>query len=98
MRDGAVTYRMKGRVALRRIGTDCLLVPVSGEAARENCVFPVNDTGEFIWERLVQGQPVEAVARQVAAEFAVPEAAALADCRAFAGELVAQRLLEEGAP
>ena len=89
---------MKGRVVLRHIGVDRLLVPVSGDAARENCVFPLNDTGEFIWERLSTGRPAEQVAQEVARTFEVPQETALSDCQEYAGELVAQRLLEEVAP
>ena len=92
-----MTYRMKGRVVLRHIGEDRLLVPVSGDAARENCVFPLNQTGEFIWERLSQGQSVEQVAQGLAKVFEVPQAEALADCQAYAGELVSQHLLEGAA-
>ena len=89
------TYRMKGRVVLRRIGEDRLLVPVSGGVAHENCVFPLNETGEFIWERLSKGMPVAETVRALAEAFAVAPELALADCREYAGELVSQQLLEE---
>jgi hypothetical protein len=89
---------MKGRVVLRRIGADHLLVPVSGAAARENCVFPLNATGEFIWAGLAQGQSLAAVAQSLSRTFDVPAESALADCREYADELVAQQLLEGVAP
>ena len=89
---------MKGKVVLRRIGADRLLVPVSGDAARENCVFPVNATGEFIWERLVQGRTLAETAAALAAEFAVVPETARADCRAFAETLLAQGLVEARTP
>jgi len=92
---GETTYRMKGRVVLRRIGEDHLLVPVSGGAARENCVFPLNESGVFIWEQLSIGRPMAEVARDLAAAYAVTPEQALADCREYAGELMAQQLLEE---
>lgn len=98
MRGGAVTYRMKDRVVLRHIGADRLLVPVSGDAARENCVFPLNETGEFIWERLAKGQTIEQTARSLAQTFDVLPEEALTDCHAYVDELVSQRLLEEVAP
>ena len=94
----ARTYRTKGRVVLRRIGEDRLLVPVSGVAARENGVFPINETGEFMWNCLAQGRTPEETAAAVAAEFAVSPADALSDCREFAERLLAQRLLEEAPP
>ena len=86
---------MTGKVVLRRIGADRLLVPVSGGVAQENCVFPLNETGVFMWERLSQGLSLDEAARAVAETFAVTLAAAQADCRDYAAELVAQRLLEE---
>ena len=92
------TYRIKGRVVLRRIGEDRLLVPVSGDAARENCVFPLNETGEFIWGCLTAGRTLDETAAAVAAAFAVAPEDALDDCREFAEYLVAQRLVEEGMP
>lgn len=90
----SATYRMNGKVVLRQIGEDRLLVPVSGDVARESCVFPVNETGEFIWKSLAQGQTLDETAQALAAEFAVSPADAQADCRAFADELRAHRLLE----
>ncbi|MGD9611313.1 MAG: PqqD family protein [Kiritimatiellia bacterium] len=90
----AATYRMNGKVVLRRIGADRLLVPVSGPAARESCVFPVNATGEFIWNGLTNGQTLDETAAALAAEFAVAPDEARADCREFADKLLAQRLLE----
>ena len=88
------TFKMQGKVVLRRIGEDRLLVPVSGGVARENCVFPVNETGEFIWKSLAQGETLDATAQALAAEFAVAPDAALADCREFAVRLAAEGLLE----
>ncbi len=97
MKDEAVKYRVKGRVVLRRIGEDRLLVPVSGDAARENCVFPLNSTGVFIWEQLSAGQLLDEVARRLADSYEVTIEQSQADCRDYAGALVAQQLLEEGA-
>ena len=91
-------FRITGRVVLRRIGEDRLLVPVSGVAARENGVFPINETGEFMWNCLAQGRTPEETAAAVAAEFAVSPEDALSDCREFAARLLAQRLIEEAPP
>lgn len=95
---GKMAYRMTGRVVLRRIGEDRLLVPVSGAAARENSVFPINETGEFIWNCLTKGQTLDETAAAVAVEFAVAPDAARTDCREFAERLLAQRLIEEAPP
>ena len=89
----AATFKVMGKVVVRRIGADRLLVPVSGDVAREGCVFPINATGEFIWNALAGGRTMAATAAALAAEFDVAPETALADCREFAGELLAQRLL-----
>ena len=91
----AATFKVMGKVVMRRIGADRLLVPVSGDVAREGCVFPINATGEFIWNALAGGRTLAATAAALAAEFDVAPDAALADCREFAGGLLAQRLLAE---
>ena len=86
-------HRPVGRVVVRRIGPDRLLVPVSGLAAQGNAVFPINETGEFLWSRLARGVTPEQAATELAAEFAVEPTAALADAVEFAAQLVAARLL-----
>jgi hypothetical protein len=95
---GKMAYQMKGRVVLRRIGEDRLLVPVSGGAAREPCVFPVNETGEFLWARLLEGRTADEAAAALAAEFDVEPEAARADAREFVETLLQQGLIEEAAP
>ena len=73
MQNAAETkFRACGKVVLRRIGADRLLVPVLGEVAREGCVFPVNATGEFIWTCLAKGQTLGETAAAVAAESTSP--------------------------
>ena len=89
---------MKGRVVLRRIGEDRLLVPVSGDVARENAVFPINETGEFIWNCLAQGKTLEETAAALANGFAVTLEEARSDCREFADDLLARGLMEAAHP
>lgn len=90
------TYQVNGKVVLRRIGEDCLLVPVRGPVARESCVFPVNETGVFIWERLSEGQSLDEIAEAMTESFAVAMEDAVNDCRTFVDELVSRQLVEEG--
>ena len=96
--NGMAICRMKGRVVLRRIGEDRLLVPVSGDVARENCVFPINEPGEFIWMGLTQGRTLDEISAALSTEFAVEMDVARADCQEFAEKLLAQGLVEEVEP
>lgn len=83
-----------GRLVLRTIGDELLLVPISGEAARRNRVFPLNRTGAFLWERLSSGESLGAAAHALTQAFQVEADTALADCRAFCRALMAEGLLE----
>lgn len=87
-------FTMCGRVVVRRIGTDTLLVPVSGPAAGGR-VFPVNPSAECIWNCLsTGGTPSEAAAR-LRERFEVGESEALSDCVDCARQLRDQQLIQE---
>ncbi len=88
------SYRPIGRIVLRRIGDDQLLVPVSGDTARSNCLYPVNDTGAFIWESLTRGKSLPETALEVSRAFEVAPEQAETDCREFVEELIKEGLLE----
>jgi len=88
------TYRPAGRIVIRRIGDDQLLVPVSGGAACENVVFPVNPTALFVWERLSAGKTICETAREMCEVFAVEMDECVADCEDLAQRLMNQNLLE----
>ena len=88
-------YRSTGRVVVRQIGEDRLLVPISGGTAGENAVFPLNKTGLFIWERFGEGKTVQQAAEDVVDCFDVDEQTALADCSGLLEQLLEQKLVEE---
>jgi len=95
MMQNEITYRPVGRLVVRRIGKDNLLVPVSGAVARTNAVFPMNETGLFIWEHLSTGKSLEQTVRDLAAAFAVTMETAEADCRDYLRKLLDEQLLEQ---
>ncbi len=87
-------YRVRGRVVVRTIGTDTLLVPVSGPPAGAR-VYPVNATALTVWNCLSEGGTVRRAAAALTECFAVPSAEqALADSAACARTFVAESLLE----
>ncbi len=93
--DRTLRYRPAGRIVLRRIGDDLLLVPVSGTAAHEACVFPLNQTGAFLWEKFSDGCTLEDVVREMVRTFDVPEDDARADGLEFLRTLLEEGMLEE---
>ena len=62
---------------------------------RTNRYFTLEGTGRRIWERLAEPTTVDALVREMSAGFDVEESECARDIRAFVGELVRTRLVEE---
>ena len=94
MKDKNTIYRPVGRIVVRRIGEDRLLVPVSGLASQERAIFPINESGLFVWEHLSEGHDLEQTVQAMLREFDTDAERAQADCEQYANQLVEQKLLE----
>lgn len=90
--DKEQTFQMAGKVVVRRIGTDILLVPVSGLAASGQ-VFPINETAECIWSCLSNGGTPQQAADLLTEKFDVESAEALADSLECTQAFLDQKLL-----
>jgi len=88
------TYRPAGRIVIRRIGEDQLLVPISGMAAGGNVIFPVNETGLFVWERICSGETLNQVAQGLSDLFSVRSEQSLLDCEEIVQQFLDHKLLE----
>lgn len=88
-------FRAKGRVVVRTIGRDRLLVPVSGSVAHTNRIFPLNETGMVIWEGVSSGASVDEVAALLVSRFEVSFAVAASDVAAYVERLLQEELIEE---
>jgi len=86
-------FKVSGRVVIRKIGGDTLLVPVSGTAAGGR-VYPVNETAEVVWACLADGGTVRQAAEALVARYDVPQDQALADCGECVQVFVDEALIE----
>jgi hypothetical protein len=84
-----------GRIVVRHIGEEHLLVPVSGTAASGHAVFPLNETALFLWERLSDGKTIRQAAEEMASVFNTDAATALLDCEGLSQTLMELGLLGE---
>lgn len=91
---GDATFGICGRVVVRRIGSDTLLVPVSGPAAGGR-VFPVNDSALCVWNSLAEGGTVCAASEALVEQYGIDPKQALADSRECAGDFLNEGLIEE---
>ena len=88
-------FKPTGRIVVRRIGSDNLLVPVTGGVAGENAVFPVNESGLLVWEQLAAGRTVGETVMALTATYEVSAEQAASDCTELACRFVAEGLLVE---
>ncbi len=91
---GEMTYSVNGKVVVRTIGEDILLVPVEGPAAGAR-VYPVNETARVVWSVLAGGGTVDQAAAALGDRFAVSEEEARADAEDCARMFLEEELLEE---
>lgn len=88
-------YLVSGRVVLRRIGEDVLLVPVSGPAATGGGrVYPLNETARTIWERLVAGCTIPLIVDEFVSAYDVSRDQAQMDVDACVETFLSEGLLE----
>ncbi|HVT47827.1 MAG TPA: PqqD family protein [Vicinamibacterales bacterium] len=75
-------------IVVRRVGDGGVLVDL-----RTNAIFELNDTGMRVWELIVEGLGLDAMAARLAEEFEVSAADGLTACRQLVDELRAEGLL-----
>lgn len=51
----SVIYRKNNTVRLRKVGDEYILVPISGETAKQGSVYSLNRVGAHVWE-LINGE------------------------------------------
>ncbi len=69
-----------GRIVIRTIGGESLLVPISGAIAGQ-CVYPLNETAKVVWECLNANQNLREIIAELTRRFEVSATEAETDCR-----------------
>jgi hypothetical protein len=66
-------------VVSRRIGNECLIVPIHRRAQDVESIYSLNEVGARVWELLDEAESIEQVSDLVVREFEVMQEEALAD-------------------
>ena len=94
--DAAMTIpRRSDRFVSRSVGGETFVVPVRAGVADLDAIFTMNEVGSAIWTRIDGHRNVDDLARGLAAEFDVTEAAAAVDVAAFVELLASKGLVED---
>ncbi len=83
-------YRNKSKFVVREVGNELILVPLTGNIAKMNEMFTMNETGKFIWENIEENTTVENLVEKLVSEFQVDESIARADTEKFIQQVSSQ--------
>ena len=68
--------KIKSGFVTREVGTELVLVPLTGNVAQMNELFTMNETGRFIWENICDDTTIEDMVEKMVETFDVtPEIA-----------------------
>ena len=85
--------KIKDGFVLRKIAGQHMAIPVGARAKELHGMIGLNETGAFIWERLSDGQPSEAIVAALCSEYDVQEEAAMESVKRFCQKLKSEGIL-----
>ena len=87
--------KIKEGFLLRQVGENHIVVPVGSQAVDFRCIITLNDTGAFIWNKLLQPCTADELVNALLEEYDVPREVADADVTAYVSALREKGLLDE---
>ena len=90
--------RRASNLATRNVAGETIAVPIRASAADLESIYVFNEVGARIWSLLDRCADQDAIARELARDFEVDEAAAREDVSRFLRELIELGLVEAGGP
>ncbi len=85
-------YKPNGKVVMRQIAGETILVPISGDIADMQKLYALNDVGALVWSNLNGQRSLQVVAAELTESFDVNIEEAQADTLAFITQLLDQNL------
>lgn len=74
---------MKSRFVTREVGNELVIVPLTGNVAKMNALFTLNETGKFIWESISDVQNMDQLVACMVDEFDIDMDTARNDIEIF---------------
>lgn len=89
-----MVYKLKSGFILRKIGNQIMAVPVGPRTSHIHGMIALSESGELLWNALVNGADDESLAELLIENYEVDLSTALTDVRAFLKGLAEQGALE----
>ena len=87
-----MVYKLKSGFVIRKIGNQTMAVPVGPRTSHIHGMIALNETGELLWNALVEGMGEESLVNLIIHNYEIDKQTATADVRDFI-----KRLKEQGA-
>ncbi len=87
--------KLKEGFVLKIVGENYIVVPVGAQTVDFRCMITLNETGAFLWKKLVKESDINALTAALLAEYDVAEERAQQDVETFVQALRENGLLEE---
>lgn len=89
--------KLKNGFLLREVGGTHVVVPIGERVVDFNGLVTLNETGRFLWERLMDGSDEASLVRALTDEYEVNDDDAVHDVHAFVCDLADKGLLDSDA-
>lgn len=86
--------KIKNGFVVRKVGGECVVVPVGEMSKNFHGMINLNETGEFLWKFFTEEHTVEDGVQALLKEYDVEEAVARADVQAFADNILSSGFAE----
>lgn len=89
-----MVYKLKSGFIIRKIGNQTMAVPVGSQTSHIHGMIALTESGELLWNALVNGADAAALTDLLIQNYEVDEFTALNDVRAFLKGLEEQGALQ----
>jgi len=76
-------YNLKSKFVAREVGSELILVPLTGNVAQMSEMFTMNETAKFIWENISEKTTVDELENSMTETFDIDRETAARDIESF---------------
>jgi len=80
-------YNLKSKFVAREVGSELILVPLTGNVAQMSEMFTMNETAKFIWENITETTTLEELENSMTETFDIDSETASRDIENFLNHL-----------
>lgn len=80
-------YKKNPNIVSRIIDNDTILVPIARQVEEVECIYTLNESGTYIWNKLDGKTTLEQIATELTKEYSIPNDKAEKDIKSLINDL-----------